>query len=654
MLRYTARLFTDCSVGQKLLLGFGLVSLLAVAATAQGLYATSSLLEYSRQVSAMVAINRMTLQMRNAEKAYALDPQPQAMQVVRDLMQALGAQLQMLEQQAVGDGVSLLVTMQQSIDGYRAQFEQFIGHQRLAAEALRHMQEQAEQARLQFETVELDMYDQVRSVLNSGQVFDGDPLSLAEQASALQRRLLLTRNDEFAYVQEGQPAALERWSESTEEMSNALELLQGRVDENSEQSLGAALAALLEYRKAFKRYRDSRELSRQTAVQMDTQAQTVLRQVEQAAADRQTQMSERGRTVMLLQAVGALVIVGLALLASLTIRQLIVAPLRQTLHIARRIAQGDLSGVAEDRAVRRDELGQLMAAVGEMTLNLRQLVTRIGLSVAGIGQTTATLGAFSAQSNSAAQRQKIETEHAATAMQQMTATVQQVAQNAEQASQAAGEADLQARSGEQIVQQASGQIHHLAAELTVSERAIHSLQQQIERIGTVVDVITAVAEQTNLLALNAAIEAARAGEQGRGFAVVADEVRSLAQRTQASTREIETLISSLQQQSQHSVTQIQGCGRLMADTVTLADQVSAALGGITGAVSQIEQMNQQNAASAEQQSIVAAEVSRNVMLVRYEAERCAESNQQVVLAIDDLASLEKELREAVAQFRISA
>lgn len=651
MLKQTARLLADCSVGQKLLLGFGLVSVLAVAATAQGLYATVTLLEHSRQVSAMVAINRMTLQMRNAEKAYALDPQPQAMQEVKGLMQALGTQLQTLEQQAAGDGLALLVAMQQSIDGYRAQFEQFIGHQRLAAKALRHMQEQAEQARLQFEMVELDMYDQVRSVLNSGQVLDGDPLSLAEQTSALQRRLLLTRNDEFAYVQEGLPTALERWRESTEEMSNALELLQGRVDENSEESLAAALAALVEYRKAFQRYRDSRALSKQTAVQMDAQAQTVLRQVEQAAADRQVQMSERGRSMMLLQAVGALVIVVLALIASLIIRQLIVAPLRETLQIARRIAQGDLSGVAEDRAVRRDELGQLMAAVGEMTVNLRQLVARIGLSVAGIGQTSATLGAFSAQSNSAAQRQKIETEHAATAMQQMAVTVQQVAQNAEQASLAAGQADRQARSGEQIVQQASGQIHRLAAELDLSEQAIQSLQQQVERIGTVVDVISAVAEQTNLLALNAAIEAARAGEQGRGFAVVADEVRSLAQRTQASTREIETLIGSLQQLSRHSVAQIQGCGRSMADTVAFAGQVSAALDGITGAVSLIEQMNQQNAASAEQQSIVAEEVSRNVMQVRNEAERCAVANQQVVLASDDLAGLEQELREAVAQFR---
>ncbi|UZE21142.1 methyl-accepting chemotaxis protein [Pseudomonas sp. B21-056] len=652
MLKKTARLLADCSVGQKLLLGFGLVSLLAVAAIAQGLYASASLLEHGRQVSAMVEINRLTLQMRNAEKAYALDPEPSALRKVRDLIQALGAQLEKAKTGTSKDGVTLLAALQQSVDGYQEQFAHFTDHQRLAAEALRHMQEQAEQARLQFETVELDMYDQVRETLNSGQVQEGDPMSLAEQASALQRKLLVTRNREFLYVEEGAAETLQSWTESVEEMSDALELLQGRVDKSSEESLAAARAALVEYRKAFQRYRDSRALSKQTAGQMDAQAQTVLNQVEQATTEKQLQMGEQGSSMMRLQALGAVIIVVLALFASLVIRRLIVAPLRKALLIARRIAQGDLSEAVEGVTMRRDEVGQLMAAVGEMTTNLRRLVARIGLSVESLGQTTRTLSTSSAQSSGAAQRQRVETEHAATAMQQMSSTVAQVAQNAEQASQAAGEADHQARNGEQVVQLASQQIHRLAAEMALSEQAIESLQRQVENIGTVADVITAIAEQTNLLALNAAIEAARAGEQGRGFAVVADEVRALARRTQDSTSQIETLISGLQRLSQHSVGQIQGCARLMIDTVSLADQVSTALGGITGAVSLIEQMNQQNAASAEQQSIVAEEVSRNVMQVRNEAEHCVGVNQQVVLACGDLAGLEHELREAVAQFRV--
>uniref|UniRef100_UPI0030DA0964 methyl-accepting chemotaxis protein n=2 Tax=Pseudomonas sp. EA_35y_Pfl2_R5 TaxID=3088690 RepID=UPI0030DA0964 len=651
MLKPIARLLANCSVGQKLLLGFGLVSVLAVAAIAQGLYATASLLEHGRQVSAMVAINNLTLQMRNAEKRYALEPTATAMQEVEALVHTLNSQLRELQTQATADALPVLVAMQQAIVGYQQLFEQFVGHQHLAAEALRHMQEQAEQARLQFEMVELDMYDQVRGVLNSGQALEGDPLSLAEQASALQRKLLVTRNSEFLYVQAGQPAALERWRESTEEMSNALELLQGRVDENSEASLGAALAALVEYRQAFQRYRDSLTLSQQTVLQMDTQAQSVLHQVEQAAAERQNQMDQSGRSVMLQQAVGALVIVTLALLASLTIRNLIVAPLRETLQVARRIAAGDLSLDMQSGVVRRDELGQLMAAMAEMTANLRQLVSRIGVSVAGLGQSTATLGGLSEQSNNGAQRQRVETEQVATAMQQMAVTVQQVAQNTEQASQSALEADRQARNSDQIVQQTREHIYRLAEDMQLSEQAVQSLQQQVLRIGTVVDVIKSVAEQTNLLALNAAIEAARAGEQGRGFAVVADEVRSLAKRTQISTGEIETLITGLQSLSLRSVAQIQDCARSMQSTVDLSDQVGSALRGISGAVSVIEQMNQQIAASAEQQSIVAEEVSRNVMHLRDEAERFADANQQMVVASDELADLERELLAAVAQFR---
>jgi methyl-accepting chemotaxis protein len=260
------------------------------------------------------------------------------------------------------------------------------------------------------------------------------------------------------------------------------------------------------------------------------------------------------------------------------------------------------------------------------------------------------LGGLSEQSNSAAQRQKSETEMVATAMQQMAATVQEVARNTEQASQSAAEANVQTRSGDAVMQQTRAHIYDLAQEMQLSEQAVHSLQQQVVRIGTVMDVIKSVAEQTNLLALNAAIEAARAGEQGRGFAVVADEVRSLAKRTQVSTGEIETLIAGLQSLSLRSVKQIQDCTRDMQATVGLSDQVGAALHGITGAVSVIEQMNLQIAASAEQQSIVAEEVSRNVVHLRDEADRFAEANEHIVSATHELLLLERDLLAAVAQF----
>ena len=653
MLKAFARLLADRSVGQKLLMGFGLVSSLAVLAIAQGMHATSSLLEHGAQVSAMTALNQTTQHMRYAEKAYALEPQASAAEDVRRLGDDLQAFVAQMSREAASDDRPALLSIAEAAQRYQVLFEQFVEHQTTAANALSHMQAQAEQARLEFESVELDMFDQVRSLMSRTDVQQGDPLSLAEQAAALQRRLLISRNDEFLYVQQGLPAAFARWDQSISEMSDALELLHGRVDEGSEASLNAALAALDGYRKAFARYRESEALSTQAAVQMDQQATLVMDQVGQVTAARQQHMVQVGESVMLLQVIGAGLIVAIAAALSLTIRNMIVSPLRETLTLARSIAQGDLreaTGALRANPARRDELGQLMTTMLDMRGDLRRLVARISDNVAGLGRLTAALGGLSEQSNSAAQRQKSETEMVATAMQQMAATVQEVARNTEQASQSAAEANVQTRSGDAVMQQTRAHIYDLAQEMQLSEQAVHSLQQQVVRIGTVMDVIKSVAEQTNLLALNAAIEAARAGEQGRGFAVVADEVRSLAKRTQVSTGEIETLIAGLQSLSLRSVKQIQDCTRDMQATVGLSDQVGAALHGITGAVSVIEQMNLQIAASAEQQSIVAEEVSRNVVHLRDEADRFAEANEHIVSATHELLLLERDLLAAVAQF----
>ncbi|WP_457933583.1 methyl-accepting chemotaxis protein [Pseudomonas sp. SA195] len=233
----------------------------------------------------------------------------------------------------------------------------------------------------------------------------------------------------------------------------------------------------------------------------------------------------------------------------------------------------------------------------------------------------------------------------------MAATVQEVAQNAEQASLAAREADQQARQGDLVVQEAIGQIGSLSGEVEHSAQAIEELNNESGRIGTVLEVIRAVAEQTNLLALNAAIEAARAGEQGRGFAVVADEVRALARRTHDSTEEIEGLIGNLQRVAQKAVEQMQTSRDLTQHTVDLANEAGSALGRITESVSTIEQMNQQIAAAAEQQSAVAENISESVTRVRDIGEQSASGSEQTAAASAELARLGVELQGLVARFR---
>ncbi|MGS0735162.1 methyl-accepting chemotaxis protein [Pseudomonas sp. GG8] len=236
-------------------------------------------------------------------------------------------------------------------------------------------------------------------------------------------------------------------------------------------------------------------------------------------------------------------------------------------------------------------------------------------------------------------------------MNEMTATVQEVSRNAEEASNAAAAADKEARAGEKVIGEAIDQIELLAVEVDNSNKAMNHLKEESEKIGGVLDVIKAVAQQTNLLALNAAIEAARAGEAGRGFAVVADEVRSLAQRTQKSTEEIEGLITSLQSGTQEVSTVMESSRVLTDSSVELTRRAVTSLESITRTVSTIQSMNQQIAAAAEQQSAVAEEINRSVLNVRDISEQTAGASEETAASSVELARLGNELQVMVSHFR---
>ncbi|WP_446731161.1 methyl-accepting chemotaxis protein [Pseudomonas sp. CFBP 13711] len=289
----------------------------------------------------------------------------------------------------------------------------------------------------------------------------------------------------------------------------------------------------------------------------------------------------------------------------------------------------------------------------DMTLSLRQLISGISDGVTQIASAAEQLSAVTAQTSVGVTSQKDETDCVATAMNQMTSTVMEVARNAEEASEAARHADQQARDGDKVVNDAIAQIERLAVEVENSTQAMGKLKLESDKIGGVLDVIKSVSQQTNLLALNAAIEAARAGEAGRGFAVVADEVRGLAQRTQESTEEIEVLIAALQSGTQQVVMTLDASRTLTDSSVELSRQAGDALGHITRPVSTIQTMNQQIAAAGEEQSSVAEQINRSVLNVRDVSEQTAASSEETAASSIELARLGVQLQEMVGKFRVS-
>ncbi|TDF83765.1 methyl-accepting chemotaxis protein [Pseudomonas sp. H9] len=340
----------------------------------------------------------------------------------------------------------------------------------------------------------------------------------------------------------------------------------------------------------------------------------------------------------------------LGFLAAWLITRLIVQPLQTALQSAERVANGDLS--LDIQVSRRDELGALQASMQRMTLNLRDLIGSLRDGVVQLATAAEQLSAVTEQTSAGVNSQKVETDQVATAMNEMAATVQEVARSAEQASNAAVNAGLEARESDTVVNQAIEQITHLDSEVGHSTNAMAELKRESDKIGTVLDVIKSVAQQTNLLALNAAIEAARAGEAGRGFAVVADEVRSLAQRTQTSTEEIEELIGGLHRGTQQVGDILERSRALTSNSVELTRRAGTSLLNITRSVATIESMNLQIATASEQQSAVAEDINRSVLNVRDVSEQTAAASEETAASSVELARLGVHLQSLVGKFKL--
>ncbi|WP_420892750.1 methyl-accepting chemotaxis protein [Pseudomonas congelans] len=606
--------------------------------SATGWFSNQALIDRGDRVTAIAEVNELTLQLRinrmsyealyNAETAAqvrsTLDQLDDALQTARNLLRS-------------PENLQLLDAQIQATRDYRQAFEDMSKAIDTREASRSQMGENADKAVAQADKIEAELLKEDNILAFNGIV----GVSKLIQQARFQVR---------GYTYSGRPDFEKDANQAIDDAVTGINTLAGDISSSYSPMLQQAIAGLNGYRAAVARYRDAQATSKAALEKMTTLGASMLATSNDLITrQNKSRDADSAKSVTMIAAATALALV-LSILAAWVITRQITTPLQETLEVVERVASGDLS--RNLNVDRKDELGKLQATIQRMTVSLRELVGGIRDGVTQIASAAEELSAVTEQTSAGVNSQKVETDQVATAMHEMTATVQEVARNAEEASEAAVTADRQARDGERVVNEAISQIERLASAVSNSSEAMGALKQESDKIGSVLDVIKSVAEQTNLLALNAAIEAARAGEAGRGFAVVADEVRSLAQRTQKSTEEIEALIVRLQSGTQQATTVMDSSRELSTSSVELTRRAGGSLENITKTVSAIQAMNQQIAAAAEEQSATAEEINRSIINVRDVSEQTSAASEETAASSVELARLGNHLQVLVSRFTV--
>lgn len=450
---------------------------------------------------------------------------------------------------------------------------------------------------------------------------------------------------------------LRKLAQGSDKLQTALNVVQSRVDAWMEQAANPEIKARREMNKYSTTIDDITVLmqngpGKKIMDSLRAKLQEIIDEEEMLIADRSKAKESTAAFAINTSLLGTGLAIGLGIIITIATMRGVLVPLRTTNNILHDIADGEGDLTIRVPVNSQDEIGELGSSFNTFADKLRGIMLQISSVTSDLSNAADSMAAVTEQTNCAIRKQGNATQMVTASANEMKTSSQEVASSAENASLAAHEADEEAKKGNRIVTEAVESINLLAGEVESSTEVISKVRSDSENIGAVLDVIKGVAEQTNLLALNAAIEAARAGEQGRGFAVVADEVRTLAQRTQDSAIEIENLIETLQAGAEHAVSSMgQSRDRVLA-TVEQASHAGQSLSTITTAVETISLMNSQIASAAEEQSAVAGEVSRNALNIQEMSEQTSIGADQIAASSVSLAELSQQLQNLVKQFKI--
>ncbi|OBS34629.1 chemotaxis protein [Pseudomonas syringae pv. syringae] len=446
------------------------------------------------------------------------------------------------------------------------------------------------------------------------------------------------------------------------ELEQSIRLLKRRSPELAARisdTITASNAAMDSFRGDLHAYVKGTEFSVQQGQALSARGNVVVSGLYKAQDEIQTALQDELNTrydALVLQrevVIAMCVIMGLLLLyAFCSIYRALRLTIDSLLGVTRRLGEGDLS--ARVAVVSKDEVADIANGLNLMADAFASSISHMDRTSYELTDVASRLGASIGLAKQSMNAQQAETEQVATAINEMTASVADVAQNTEGAALAADEANTASRNGLRIMHQAHSTIQALAEEVELSAQKVQALALHSQSIGGVIQVISTIADQTNLLALNAAIEAARAGEQGRGFAVVADEVRTLASRTQASTEEIRGIIQQLQSATDAAVQQMQAGQQKAHACISAASDASGSLSSISQGVERIVEMNTQIASAAVQQHAVSEDINRNVMEIRNSSGTLMLGIDNNAVTADELARVASDMRNVVARFKLTA
>ncbi|WP_111493266.1 HAMP domain-containing methyl-accepting chemotaxis protein [Marinobacter bohaiensis] len=614
------RFLSSLTIARKLAIGFSILIILAALVGGHALLQLESYGHRSNVVAQAGQMEALLLQARTEEKNFMLNGDDARLQEAVSLGQQAGTVARTLaDELVVPSDLELLKSVRDGSARYTQSLQDLARTQSARDSAVAELEESARITASRLST-EPQLY-----------VAEG----ALKKMRGYERQFLIQHDDD----------AVGRFDKDAE---RALQSIEGTYI--SDDAKAEITGLFQRYTAAFDEAVSASRQLRELEEQLVTTARSILDAAQSLQTIQLGKMERDHDRATILISLGILAAIVIGVLLAWALSRSIIRPLKEAVGLATQVADGNLRAHAESD--RSDELGQLINALGQMIANLHNLVGDINSGSHEIATSTGQLSSVTEQTSQGMTDQRDQTDQVATAMNEMVATVGEVAKSAEEAFDAANRASTTANDGDTAVGETLSYVSELNNLLERVQGQVQTLQSDTRNIGTVLDVIKAVAEQTNLLALNAAIEAARAGEQGRGFAVVADEVRSLAQRTQSSAEEIESLIDKLVHSAEASVTAMSEGTDLAGRTLDRAQTAGRTIKAITQSVEEIRQLNSQIATAAEQQSSVAEDINQNVTRIRDISDQSASAATQVASSSTELAQLGENLRTRVARFSV--